>query len=72
MARSLLAALAAVLLSGCSGSSCGELPGLRAERDEQRQAYLELARSATPEQTEQADEELHALERQVYDLEQSC
>jgi hypothetical protein len=67
-------ALPAVLLAGCSGQSCEDLPALHAERDEARAAYLELARSATvsPDETEEADGALHALERRVYDIEQGC
>lgn len=68
------AAFASALLTGCSGTDCDELPALRAERDAARTAYQELTSSgsATEEQTTAADEELHALDAQVYDLEQSC
>ena len=67
-------ALVAALLTGCSGTDCDELAGLRAERDAARTAYQELTSSgtATEEQTTRADEELHALDARVYDLEQSC
>ena len=56
------------------GQPCEDLPALRAERDEARADYLQLVRSATvsPDETEEADGELHALERRVYDLEQGC
>jgi hypothetical protein len=68
--------LAAALLAaapGCAGRSCDDLPSLRAERDRAREAYLALARSdASPAQTEQADADLHALERRVHDVEQDC
>lgn len=71
-----IAALAAVttsLLTGCSGTDCDELPALRAERDAARVAYQELTSgAATEEQTTAADEELHALDARVFDLEQSC
>jgi hypothetical protein len=62
------------LLSGCSGQSCEELPALRAERDEARADYLELATPGTApaDETEEADSALHALERRVYDVEQGC
>ena len=60
------------VLAGC-GSSCDELPALTTERDAMRAAYLELVRSgASPEETERADDRLHAVERQVFDLEQGC
>jgi hypothetical protein len=67
-------ALAAVLLSGCAGNTCDDLPALRAERDQARADYLELVQSgqASPEETGDADDELHRVERQVFDLEQSC
>ena len=70
----LIAAVAAALLSGCSGTACDELPALRAERDAARADYQELTASgsATEEQTTAADEELHALDARVFDLEQSC
>ena len=72
----LLVASVAVVLSattGCSGSDCDELPALQAEREERRAAYLELVRrGADDEETSRADEELHAFERRVYELEQSC
>ena len=74
MLRTTLAALVAVLATGCSGTDCDELPGLRAERDAARTAYQELTSSgtATEAQTTAADEELHDLDARVYDLEQSC
>lgn len=69
----LLSVLAVATASGCSGTSCDQLPALQAEREERRAAYLELARGdAGPEQTGRADEELHAFERQVYEIEQAC
>lgn len=70
----MILALATVLLPGCSGTDCDELDGLRAERDAARVAYQELTSSgnATEQQTTEADEELHALDARVYDLEQSC
>lgn len=69
-----VAALSSALLTGCSGTDCDELPGQRAERDAARAAYQELTASgsATEEQTTTADEELHALDARVFDLEQSC
>ncbi len=71
--RLLVLGLAVPLVAGCAGRSCGDLPELRAERDAARKAYVELtAGSAAAYVTEQADEELHALEGRVYDLEQSC
>lgn len=70
----ILVVVALVLgLPGCAGTDCAALPGLQAERDQRRQAYLELASSgASPEQTTQADGALHAFERRVFDLEQEC
>ena len=61
-------------LTGCSGRSCDGLPALQAEREQRRTAYLELARSgtATPDETAAADDRLHAFERRVFELEQSC
>lgn len=67
------AVLALAALTSCSGVSCDELPGLQAEREQRREAYLKLAATdAPPEETGRADEELHAFERRVYDIEQSC
>jgi hypothetical protein len=61
------------VLAGCSASSCEELPALQAEREQRRAAYLKLAESgAAAEQTGQADEELHAFESRVYDIERRC
>ena len=70
----MILALATVLLPGCSGTDCDELDGLRTERDAARVAYQELTSSgtATEAETTEADEELHALDARVYDLEQSC
>ena len=67
-------AIATGLLVACSGQSCDELPELQAERDAARASYLDLAQSGTtsPADTEQADADLHALERRVYDVEQGC
>ena len=66
--------LATTALSGCAGSSCDELPELRAERDVARAEHLDLIESgtATPTEIGDGDDELHALERQVFDLEESC
>lgn len=66
--------LVAGLLAGCSGTPCGALPALQAERQQERAAYAELVRPGTApaDVTERADEELHALERRVYDIEQEC
>jgi hypothetical protein len=73
-AASLPVLLVAVLLGGCAGQPCGDLAGLRAERDEARAAYARLVEpgSAASELTAKADEDLHALDRRVFDLEQSC
>lgn len=66
-------AVVVVALTGCAGSSCGELPARQAERAEMRQDYRELLeRGGTPEQTAEADDALHAFEREVFDLEQQC
>ena len=71
--RLVVAVLAAAALSGCSGRPCDDLPALQAEREERRAAYAELVRSgAPPDATAAADEELHAFEGRVYDLEQTC
>ena len=60
-------------LPGCGGTDCDALPGLQAEREERRAAYLELAGGgASAEQATDADEALHAFERRVHDLEQQC
>ena len=68
------AALAAFVSAGCSGQPCGELPALLAKRDAARAAYLDLAQSATatPDETEEADAELHALDRRLDEIEQDC
>jgi uncharacterized protein involved in exopolysaccharide biosynthesis len=72
--RLAVTALVAAVTAGCSGQTCDELPSLREERDQARAAYLELAQSggASPAETEQADAELHALERRVFEIEQDC
>ena len=72
--RVLLAALAIVPLAGCAGSPCGDLPALRAERDEARAAYGRLIAvgPAPAEVTGQADANVHALDRRVFDVEQAC
>jgi hypothetical protein len=75
LVRALLAALTALpLLVGCAGTSCEDLPALRAERDAARQDYAVLTAPGTapPEVTGPADEDLHALERRVHDAEQRC
>ena len=66
--------LAAVLLvPGCAGRPCGELPAQLAERDEARRAYVELVRSGAPvDVTERADADLHALERRGGEFERGC
>ena len=72
--RAVLLALLGSLLTGCGDSACEDLPRMQAEREAARAAYLELARSgsATADETAQADDDLHALERRVYDVEQQC
>ena len=74
--RPLLIALlaAAPLITGCAGRSCDDLPALRAERDQARAGYGQLTAPGTapPEITEQADADVHVLDRQVYDTEQAC
>jgi hypothetical protein len=47
---------------------------MQAERDSRREAHLELVGSGTAsgDDIAAADDRLHAYERQVYDLEQSC
>ena len=72
--RVLLVALAIAPLTGCAGASCGDLPALRAERDQARAAYGRLiaAEPAPAEVTERADADVHALDRQVFDVEQAC
>lgn len=74
--RRLLLALLAVapLITGCAGRSCADLPALRAERDQARTGYGQLTAPGTapPEITEQADADVHMLDRRVYDTEQAC
>lgn len=71
--RLLLAVVVAAALTGCAGSSCEELPTRQAERAQLRQDYLTLLeQGGTPEQTTEADDALHAFEREVLDLEQQC
>jgi hypothetical protein len=67
-------ALLGALLTGCSGSSCDALGPLQAEREQRRMALQELIRggSATQDELAAADDELHAFERRVHDLEQGC
>ena len=74
LVRVLLPLLLGSLLTGCGDGSCDDLPRMQAEREAARAAYLELARSGTvgPAETAQADDDLHALERRVYDVEQQC
>lgn len=65
--------VAAAALTGCAGASCEQLPARQAERAEMRQDYLALLeQGGTPEQTTEADDALHAFEREVLDLEQQC
>lgn len=60
-------------LPGCAGADCDGLPALQAEREQRRQAYLELATSgASPERTTEADGDLHAFERRVAEVEEQC
>ena len=74
LVRSAAVLLLVLRATGCAGRSCDALPELRAERDTARAEYLELVRSdaVTAAETERADDDLHALERQAYDLEQEC
>ncbi|MCW2681486.1 MAG: hypothetical protein JWM62_2887 [Frankiales bacterium] len=73
MTRLLTAALTAALVTGCSGQSCDELGALQAEREERRAAHTALiGTSASDGEIGEADDRLHAFERRVYDLEQSC
>ena len=72
-ARGAVAVVLLLGLPGCGGTDCDALPALQDEREQRRQAYLELAGGgASPERTTEADEALHAFERQVLDLEQQC
>ena len=73
-ARLLLALCLVPALAGCSGTGCDALPGLRAERDQARAAYVELTAGGTAgtAESERADEGVHELDRRVYELEQSC
>ena len=66
--------LAVPLLAGCAGRSCDDLPALRADRDAARTAFTRLVEPGTapPEVLVKADDDLHALDRRVFDLEQSC
>ena len=71
----IVAAVAAVAgLTGCAGQSCDDLPGLQADRERQRAAYLTLLTdpNRTTAQTGAADDALHAFERRVLDLETAC
>ncbi len=62
-----------LLVAGCAGRPCADLPAELAERDAARAAYLELVRQgAPPDVTEREDADLHALERRVHEREQSC
>ena len=66
--------LVAPLLGACSGRPCGDLPALTAERDAARAAYARLVEPGTapPEVTAEADDDVHVLDRRVYELEQAC
>ena len=65
--------LAGLLLTGCSGSSCGDLAGLTQERDAARGRYAELvAQKVTGERLDEAHDVMHELDKQVYDLDQEC
>lgn len=67
--------ITSTLLTGCSGRSCDELPGLQAEREAARQAQVERTKpgSGVPvEQQGEGDDALHELEGRVFQLEQEC
>jgi hypothetical protein len=72
--RVVLAAVVAVLATGCSSRSCDQLAPLQAERDEARAAYSALVATgqADPDELLAVHDDLHELEQRTYELEQSC
>ena len=69
--------LAAVVVTGCTGDGCGDLPGVTAERDAAREQWrlvLSAARAgtATDADVSEAHDRMHALDARAYDLRQSC
>lgn len=71
------AALGGTLATGCSGSSCEDLPALTDRRDEARDRYEAVsteraAGRATEQQLDEAHDVMHGLDTRVYDLGASC
>jgi hypothetical protein len=65
--------LVALLLAGCSGSSCGDLAGLTSERDAARSTYADLvAQGVQGDRLDEAHDAMHALDQQVAALKREC
>jgi hypothetical protein len=68
-------ALLGLLLAGsaaCGGSSCADLPRLTAERDAARARWTAVTASGPASEADRAHDEMHALDQQVYALDQEC
>lgn len=69
--------LVALLISACSDASCGDLTALTVERDEARASFAEVVKrvevgSASEEELDAAHDVMHALDKRVNGLAQSC
>ena len=66
-------ALAGLLLTGCSGSSCDDLAGLTSQRDAARATYDDLVGDkVSGKRLDEAHDAMHALDQQVAALKREC